>query len=198
MEKMKNEEMVKKTKDLENELSEEKKKNEEFTKKYKDLEKELNEEKKANDESKNTIRELNEKIKNMPKNMPSSNSDNFQKKDSFSETNKDFLLTSIFEKEREIKELKAKLEKSIQIGVDEELISIIFIEQEENVHYSVICKNTDKLSAPEDKLFKKFPNLKDYDYDYYFNKKRVKKGRNLKENNITNGDILTLKKRDDD
>jgi chromosome segregation ATPase len=172
----------------------------ELTDKIKELEKlenELNEEKKKNEELIEKNNELEEKMKNM-QNIPSTEN-SFSKNESTSlGENREKLLDNILEKDSEIKELKAKLDKAIKLEEGEELISLIFMEESENIHYSVICKNTDKITKPEEKLFVKYPKIKeeDIEFDYFFNKKRIKKSKTLKEYNITNGDIINLKKRE--
>ena len=171
----------------------------ELNDKLKELENELNEEKKKNEELIEKNNELEEKMKNM-QNIPSTEN-SFSKNESTSlGENREKLLDNILEKDSEIKELKAKLDKAIKLEEGEELISLIFMEEKENIHYSVICKNTDKITKPEEKLFVKYPKIKeeDIEFDYFFNKKRIKKSKTLKEYNITNGDIINLKKREED
>ena len=88
--------------------------------------------------------------------------------------------------------MKSKLENSIQLNEGEELISIIFINEEKKIHYSVIIKNTDPIRDVEDKLIKKYPELKKADLTYTFNGKKVLPKFSSKENNINNGDILNI------
>ena len=40
------------------------------------------------------------------------------------------------------------------------LISIIFYSNDENVHYSIICKNNDLFTTIENKLYKAYPEYK--------------------------------------
>ena len=87
------------------------------------------------------------------------------------------------------------MESCLLLSEGEELISIIFICEEEHIHYSVICKNVDSLSIAEQKLIEKFPIMKEEEFDYYLNKKRLKRVNIFKENNINNGSIITIKKR---
>ena len=171
----------------------------ELTDKIKELGNKLNEEKKKYEELIIKNNELEEKMKNM-QNIPSTEN-SFSKNESTSlGENRERLLDNNLEKDKEIKELKAKLDKAIKLEEGEELISLIFMEEKENIHYSVICKNTDKITKPEEKLFVKYPKIKeeDIEFDYFFNKKRIKKSKTLKEYNITNGDIINLKKREED
>jgi len=170
-----------------NEINEEEvKKSKQLSEKIKSLEKELSDEKKKNED---LTKELEAAKKNAPKEsqiveVKSTNE------------NKDELLQNILLKDKEISELKKKLESSILLSEGEELISIIFIYEEQHVHYSIICKNVDSVSIAEQKLFEKFPEMKDEEYDYYLNDTRLKRGYKFKEKKIENGAIITLKKRD--
>ena len=165
---------------------EEVKKSNQLSEKIKDLEKELSDEKKRNE---NLIKELEALKKNEP----------IEKKivevKPTTENNEEFLQNLLL-KDKEISELKKKLENCIILSEGEELISIIFIYEEEHIHYSVICKNVDSLSIAEQKLIEKFPIMKEEEFDYYLNKKRLKRVNIFKENNINNGSIITIKKRD--
>ena len=165
---------------------EEVKKSNQLSEKIKDLEKELSDEKKRNE---NLIKELEALKKNEP----------IEKKivevKPTTENNEEFLQNLLL-KDKEISELKKKLENCIILSEGEELISIIFIYEEQHVHYSVICKNVDNLNLTEQKLIEKFPVMKDEEYDYYFDNNRLKRGKKFKELNIDNGAIITVKKRD--
>ena len=96
-----------------------------------------------------------------------------------------------------MKDLKAKLEPSIQLEEGEELISVIFVNESKKLHYSIVCKNVDKISIVESKLFDKKPELKEEEFAFYLNNKRLKRGITLKDNNVKNGDVITLKIIDD-
>ena len=165
---------------------EEVKKSKQLSEKIKNLEKELNDEKKKNED---LTKELEDSKKNRPK-----ENQNVEVK-ATNENNVEFL-QNILLKDKEISELKKKLENSILLSEGEELISIIFIYEEKKIHYSIICKNVDSLAIAEQKLFNKFQEIKDEEYDYYLKDTRLKRGYKFKEKNIENGAIITLKKRD--
>ena len=174
--------LTQKIKDQEEELTQEKNNNKELSQKIKELEENLAQEIKKNED-------LTEQLKNRPMGDGSSTTNESNYSNSL-ENNKVFEI--ICEKEEEIKKLRKKLEKAIQLEEGEEQISLIFIEDSEKIHYSVICKNSDKIAKAVDELFKVFPQLKDNFYKYYFNNKRIKEGKTLKENDINNGDIINL------
>ena len=171
---------------LKEENEEERKKSEQLSEKVKDLEKELDDEKKRNEDLK---KELEDAKNNAPKEkqiveVKSTNE------------NKEEFLQNLLLKDKEISELKKKLENCIILSKGEELISIIFIYEEQNVHYSIICKNVDSLNIAEQKLMDKFKEMKEEEYDYYLDNTRLKRTKSFKENKIDNGAIITIKKRD--
>ena len=88
------------------------------------------------------------------------------------------------------------MENCILLSKGEELISLIFIYEEQHVHYSIICKNVDNLNFVEQKLLKKFPNMINEEFDYYINDTRLKRGLTFQETKINNGEIITIKKRE--
>ena len=171
---------------LKEENEEERKKSEQLSEKVKELEKELDDEKKRNEDLK---KELEDAKNNAPKEkqiveVKSTNE------------NKEEFLQNLLLKDKEISELKKKLENCIILSEGEELISIIFIYEEQNVHYSIICKNVDSLNIAEQKLMDKFKEMKEEEYDYYLDNTRLKRTKSFKENKIDNGAIITIKKRD--
>ena len=182
-----NQELKEKYDNLKETNEEEIKKSKELSEKIKNLEKELSDEKKKNE---NLIKELETAKKNLPKGKEND-------KDKLTIEEKEEFLQNMLIKDKEISELKKKLDNSICLSEGEELISIIFINEEEKVHYSIICKNVDFFAVAERKLFEKFPpKMKEEEYDYYFNGTRLKRAYKFKENKVNNGDIITLKKRD--
>ena len=72
-------------------------------------------------------------------------------------------------------------------------MSVIFTSKDENILYSVICKNTDKFSKIENIFIEKF--LEYSENNYYFthkNKNKIKRVTSLQENKICDNDIITL------
>jgi len=174
---------------LKEENEEERKKSEQLSEKVKELEKELDDEKKRNE---NLIKEL-EKLEDSKSNAPKEKEIVEVKS---TNENKEEFLQNLLLKDKEISDLKKKLENSIILSEGEELISIIFIYEEQNVHYSIICKNVDSLNIAEQKLMDKFKEMKEEEYDYYLDNTRLKRTKSFKENKIDNGAIITIKKRD--
>ena len=103
---------------------------------------------------------------------------------------------------KEIKELMNKFENKINeiklnipllLKSDEKLISLIFISSDENIHYSLICKNTDNFSKIESLLYNKYPEYKNLNSSFILNKNKIDVTKDLEYNNIQDSDIITLK-----
>jgi vacuolar-type H+-ATPase subunit I/STV1 len=149
------------------------------------IKEELNEEKNKNKLLNSKINELNEKINDLQK--ITNKNDNM--------VNTLQLLEEI--REKEIKEIKANLPFDISKG--EKLMTVIFISDDQKIHYSFICKNTDKFNRLENILY----NVEEYksylQSENYFllNGKKINKYLTLEENGIKNSDIITLMKYED-
>ena len=76
---------------------------------------------------------------------------------------------------------------------NEKLISIVFNSFDENIHYSVICKSSDQFFKIESLLNDKYPQYKYLNKDYFVNGVKIDITKNLKDNNIKDSDIITLK-----
>jgi hypothetical protein len=76
---------------------------------------------------------------------------------------------------------------------NEKLMSIVFNSFDENIHYSVICKSTDQFLKIESLLYEKYPQYKYLNKDYFVNGVKIDITKNLKDNNIKDSDIITLK-----
>ena len=104
----------------------------------------------------------------------------------------------IDELNKEIDELKEKLSRyPFELSKGEKLISVIFNSMDQNIHYSVICKNTEKFNKLEEKLYNDNPQYFDSDNYFIVNGNRINKLKSLEENNIKNNDIIILNQRFD-
>lgn len=75
---------------------------------------------------------------------------------------------------------------------NEKMISIIFISVDENVHYSLICKNTDSINSIENRLIKEYPELSNTDNYFLYKGKEMNKFKIFEDYKIKNGDIITI------
>ena len=95
-------------------------------------------------------------------------------------------------KDKELKELKSKL--PFDLKKDEKLMTIIFLSVDEDIHYSLICKNTDRFNQIEKLLYDKYPEYQ-YSENYFtVNGKGIIKSETMEQNNIKFSDIILLKK----
>ena len=86
-----------------------------------------------------------------------------------------------------------KLNMPLLAKPNEKLMSIVFNSFDENIHYSVICKNTDQFLKIESLLYDKYPDYKYLNKDYFLNGVKIDITKNLKDNNIRDSDTITLK-----
>ena len=101
------------------------------------------------------------------------------------------LMEEIKLKENEINEIKSTIQKEIKS--DETIISVIFNSLDENILYSIICKNTDNFKEIEKKFYKKYPEYKNTKNCFISNGRAIDAAKNLNENKIKNSDIITFK-----
>ena len=172
-----------KIKELEQEILIEKNKNIELSKKIKELEKKINikgEKENINkiNIEKNLIDELNEKLKNL------NNYININLKQD--------KLNELYEEIR----IKDKIISNypIQLLEGEKLLSLIIVSTDQKVHYSCICKNTDKFNKIENDLYETYPEYIKSENNFFVNGNKINKYKSIDFNKIKNNDIITLKK----
>ncbi len=129
-------------------------------------------------EGKNIINELTEKFKILNDNLNISIN-----KDKLNE-----LLEEIRIKDKIISNFPYKLSEG------EQLLSVIFVSSDKKIHYSTMCKNTDKFSKIENMLYDAYPEYTDSENYFFVNEKKINKYKRLDFNKIKNNDIITLQK----
>ena len=177
-----NEEEIKEVKDdtLLIKLTEERNKN-------KKLEKELLEKNKKIEILENEIKQLKDELnKQITINKDNENIIALPKMD---ET-----IKALLEKDKEIKELKEKMKRfPFELNENEKLISVIFTNSKKEFYYSIICKNTDRFSTIEIKLYDKFPKYGETANYFFVNEKRIINHKTLEDNHIKDSSIIILK-----
>ena len=129
---------------------------------------------------KNKIIELTEKNKRLENIMNNiDNKDNILK-----------LMDKLFLKEEEIQEMKSRYPFEVLKG--EKLMSIIFMSSNQEVHYSIICKDSDKFTSVENLLYDEYPRYRETENYFLYNGNKINKYKTLKENNLHNGSIVIL------
>ena len=132
------------------------------------------------DEGNNLIFELNEKLKNLNNTF-------------YSNINKD-KIKELYEEIRAKDKIISNF--PVKLSAGEQLLSVIFVSLDQKIHYSAICKNTDKFSKIENLLYDAFPEYKESENQFFVNGNKVNKYKSLDFNKIKNNDIITLKKID--
>ena len=82
----------------------------------------------------------------------------------------------------------------IKLLEGEKLLSVIFVSADQKVHYSSICKNTDKFNIIENNLYEAYPEYKKSENHFFVNGNKINKYKSLDFNKIKNNDIIILKK----
>ena len=109
------------------------------------------------------------------------------------EKTKESLIEKIIEKDNEINDLRTKLSRlPFILEEGEKLISIIFTSSDQNLHYSIICKNTDEFHKVEGQLYKDNPAYSENENYFLLGGRKINKYRTLKENGIENNSIIIL------
>jgi len=150
------------------------------------LNKQLTEEKnknynlsKENSEMKAKIEQLNFKIINQ---------NNFNNFNIQIKTNE--LYEKILDLQEKLKRFPFILEKN------EKLMSIIFASVDQKIHYSIVCKNTDKIHKLEEELYREYPQFSETDNYFMCKGKVLNKFHSFEKNNIKNGDVIIVDQRD--
>ena len=100
------------------------------------------------------------------------------------------LMEEISKKNLEIEKLHSYMPLKLNHG--ENLMTVIFISDDQKVHYSFICKNTDKFKDLESKLYEKYPEYSKTENYFLSNGRTIIKSKDLDFNKIKNSDIITL------
>ena len=175
---------------LKRELKEEKEKN-------KNLENIINElrTKNKNDTQKlkNEIKSYVEKIEKMKNDIQKLSSENNNLKDKmkgqYTKNNSDEII-SLYKR---IDDLNAKLKRyPFILEEGEKIMSIIFTSVDQNLNYSMICKNTDTINQLESKLYQEYSKLDRAHYYFICNGNVLNKFEKLEKLKIKNGDIIVL------
>ena len=139
-----------------------------------------------NEYHKNELIKINKLLNNKINNFYDSQNINDNKDNS----NKDNIIKEL---NNEIDKLKKKLSRyPLELSNGEKLISVIFTSSDQNMFYSIICKNTQKFIELEKKLYNDYPEYSKSDNYFMVNGNRVDKTKSLDENKIRNNDIIIL------
>ena len=178
--------------DEKEELEKEKEKIYEQNKKF---EKENNELKNKIIEKENIIKDLNNQIEylnnkviileDIIKDKKTNNNISMNNSDKLIE-----LMDKLEQNNDELNELKSKI--GFDLKKEEKLMTIIFISFDEQIYYSVICKNTDKFNRIEELLYEKYPEFKISENYFFHQEKKINRFNTIEENGIKYSDLIIL------
>ena len=95
----------------------------------------------------------------------------------------------------EIEKIKSIIPFDILPG--EKIMSIIFKSDDENILYSILCKNSDKFTRLKNIIYDKYPEYKEYENYFLFNEEKINENKTLEENKIKEGSIITIFRNND-
>ena len=98
---------------------------------------------------------------------------------------------------KQINELNEKLKRyPFILEKGEKIMSVIFSSVDQNIHYSIVCKNTDKIHKLEEELYKEYPQFSETDNYFMCKGKVLNKFHTFESNNIKNGDVIVVNQRE--
>ena len=175
------------------------------------LKRELKEEKEKNKNLENIINELRTKNKNDTQKLKNEIKSYVEKIEKLSLENKNLKdkmkrqgvqnntdeIVRLYKKieglNEKIDELNAKLKRyPFVLEEGEKIMSIIFTSVDQNLNYSMICKNTDTINQLELKLYQEYSKLDRAHYYFICNGNVLNKFEKLEKLKIKNGDIIVL------
>ncbi len=100
---------------------------------------------------------------------------------------------NIYKLNKKIKDLEEKLERyPFILEKNEKLISIIIYSEDESIHHSFICKNTDVFNKIEDEIYKIYPEISEKNNIFAHKGKIIDKTKSIENNEIKDGDVVIL------
>ena len=105
------------------------------------------------------------------------------------------LKNQLYLKENEINEMKLKIKnnKNKFISFDDVMV-INFESTDSSIHEGIQCLGTDTFAEVEERLYQKYDEFRNTNNMFTFNGRTILRFKNLKENNIRNGDKVILLK----
>ena len=85
------------------------------------------------------------------------------------------------------------IKKKYNLNENEKIMTVIFQSVDQNIHYAIICKNTDKFAYIEQDLYEKYPECKEKNYFFLLGASTINRNKTLEENGIKNSDIILVK-----
>ena len=100
---------------------------------------------------------------------------------------------NIYKLNKKIKDFEEKLGRyPFILEKNEKLISIIIYSEDESIHHSIICKNTEVFSKIEDEIYKIYPETSEKNNIFSYKGKIIDKTKSIESNGIKDGDVVIL------
>jgi len=171
------------------------KKNKELKEKISILKLDLEKEKEIKNELNLKIKELEILIKDKEKEISEEKlqiNDLINKINDIKNTsNSNKIIELLEKKDNEINELKKIL--LFEYTKEDKIFTVNFLSSNEDIYYSMICKNTDKFYRLEDTFYHKFPEYKKDGNNFSIPGKTFDRFNSLESNNINDNDIIIFK-----
>ena len=157
--------------------------------------------KKDNIDYQNNIKKLsldNSNLVNQIKNSAESNKNNYIKS---LDNEKDEMLISLMKrlelKDNQINKLDTQINKlkealPFELKNGEKLLPVIFVTDDQKVHYSLICKDNEKFNNVENRLYEVYPQYEEEENYFTVNGRKIIKSKTLKDNKIKYSDIIVM------
>ena len=98
---------------------------------------------------------------------------------------------------KQIIELNEKLKRyPFNLEKGEKMMTIIFSSVDQNICYSIICKNTDTINKLEGELYKEYPQFSETDNYFICKGKVLNKFHTFESNNIKNGGVIVVNQKE--
>ena len=142
------------------------------------------------------INVIDQKLKNYFKSLGINTLETEKKENKINDNNKNnqneiiSLMKKLEIKEDEIKKLKSIIPNDLKEG--EKLLPLIFVSRDQKIHYSIICKDTDKFNYIENKLYDIYPQYQENENYFTVNGYKINKTKTIQENKIKYSDIIML------
>ena len=78
------------------------------------------------------------------------------------------------------------------LNIKEKPISVLFFIVDKNIHYPMVCYNSNIFSSLEQRLYIEFPELKQKNIYFIANGKAINRSESLEKNNIKNGTNILI------
>jgi len=163
----------------------------------------LKKEKEINNELNSKIKELESLLKTKEKEIIEEKTEKNKLITKINDIKNIFLNVDTIEFKKNLEEKEKELSVPNEIfpfeySKGDKIYTVTFITLNEDIHYSLICKNTDKFHRLEDAFYDKYPEFNNSNTIFLNHDKIIDKSKNLESNNIIDNDFIIVKSKIND